>query len=70
MNLQGVVIVGFLLALVLFGRGGLLFGLASVRAGVWPSGTAVLLMVGAVLASVLEILDLPFSGVVTAAAVA
>lgn len=67
---SGVVIVGFLLTLVLFGLGGLLFGLASLRAGVLPRGASVLLMVGAVLASALEILDLPFSGVVFSAAVA
>lgn len=67
---SGVVIVGFLLTLIFFGLGGLLFGLASLRAGVLPRGAVVLLMVGAVLGAMFDILDLPFSAVVFAAAVA
>lgn len=67
---SGVVVAGFLLTVVLFGLGWLLFGLASLQARVLPRGVAVLLMIGAVLGSVLEFLELPFSGVVISAAVA
>lgn len=61
---------GILLTLVLFALGWLLFGLASLRAGVLPRGAASLQMVGAVLGLVLTFLELPFEAVVLGAAVA
>lgn len=46
---SGVLAAGFILTFVLFALGWLLFGLASLRARVLPRGSAVLLMIGAVL---------------------
>lgn len=67
---SGTVAVGFFLTLVLAVLGWLLFGLASLRAEVLPRGSAVLLMVGAVLTFVLILLELPLELVVLGAAVA
>lgn len=67
---SGVIVVGVVLTVVLLGLGWLLFGLASLQARVLPRGVAMLLMIGAVLGSVLEFLELPFSGAVIGAAVA
>jgi hypothetical protein len=67
---SGLALTGFLLGSVLFSLGGLLFGLATLRATVFPRSTAVLLIVGAVLFFALEFLRLPFSGVVISVALA
>jgi hypothetical protein len=67
---SGTVVVGFLLTFVLLSVGGLLFGFASLRAGVLPRGAGVLLMVGGVLGSALDLLNLPFSAVVIGASLA
>jgi hypothetical protein len=66
----GTMAVGITLTLVLFALGWFLFGLASLRAEVLPRGSALLLVVGAVLALVLALLELPFEAVVQGAAVA
>jgi hypothetical protein len=66
----GAMAAGIILTLVLFALGWFLFGLASLQAGVLPRGSALLLIVGAVLALVLAFLDLPFEAVVMGAAVA
>ncbi len=57
---SGVLLIGVILALVLFAAGWLLFGMASLRAKVLPRGAAILLIVGAALFFVLQFLDLPF----------
>lgn len=67
---SGVAIVGYLLAIVLFTLGWLLFGLASLQARVLPRGAAVLLMVGAVLLFVILLLEIPGYSVVFGAALA
>jgi hypothetical protein len=66
----GVFTAGFILTLVLFALGWLLFGLASLQARVLPGGAAVLLMVGAVLVFVLAVLELSLWTVVLGAALA
>lgn len=66
----GVLMVGVILTFGLFALGWLLFGLASLQARVLPRGAAVLLMVGAVLAFVLLVLELPFFIVAFGAALA
>lgn len=66
----GTMAVGIILTYVLFALGWFLFGLASLQAGVLPRGSALLLMVGAVLALVLAFLELPFEAVVLGAAAA
>jgi hypothetical protein len=66
----GSMAVGVILTYVLATLGWFLFGLASLRAGVLPRGAALLTMVGAVLALVLILLELPFEVVVLGAAVA
>jgi len=66
----GTMAAGIILSLALFALGWFLFGLASLRAGVLPRGSALLLMVGAVLALVLAFLELPFEAVVLGTAAA
>jgi hypothetical protein len=66
----GVVVAGVLLSYGLFALGWLLFGWASLRAGVLPRGAAILLMIGAVLFALVGLLDLPFATVVVGVAVA
>ena len=65
---SGALAVGSILSLVLFALGWLLFGLASLRAGMLPRGAAVLLIVGALISFVLTSLDLPLWSVVLGAA--
>ncbi len=67
-NPSGVVAAGIILAFGLFALGWLLFGLASLRAGVLPRGAALLLMVGAVLFFVVSSLEFPGSTIVMGAA--
>jgi hypothetical protein len=67
---SGALAAGLLLTFGLLALGWLLFGLASLRAGVLPRGAALLLMIGAVLYPVGGFLELPFAGVVFGAAVA
>ena len=57
---------GFFLSLSTFGVGWLLFGIATLRARVFPRAAAILLMIGAVIA----VLPLPFTGIVLAIALA
>lgn len=57
---------GFFLTLITFGVGWLLFGIATLLARVYPRISAILLVIGAVIA----VLPLPFTGVVLAIAVA
>ena len=66
----GTMTAGIALTLVLFALGWFLFGLASLRAAVLPRGSALLLLVGALLALVLAFVELPFEAVVLGAAVA
>jgi hypothetical protein len=66
----GVLVAGALLTLGLFALGGLLFGLASLRAGALPRGASVLLMIGALLYPLLGLLEVPFVGVLFGVAVA
>jgi hypothetical protein len=66
----GILMVGVLLTFGLFALGWLLFGLASLQTKMLPRGSAVLLMVGAVLAFVLLFFELPFFIVVFGAALA
>jgi hypothetical protein len=65
---SGTLAAGIILTLVLFALGWLLFGLASLRAGVLPRGAALLLMVGAVLFFVVSLLEFPGSTIVVGAA--
>lgn len=67
---SGSMLAGFLLSYGLWVLGWLLFGLASLRAGVLPRGPALLLIVGAVLAFAMGVLEIPFELVVFGAAVA
>jgi hypothetical protein len=67
-NPSGVVAAGIILTFGLFALGWLLFGLASLRAGVLPRGAALLLMVGAVLFFVVSSLEFPGSTIVMGAA--
>jgi hypothetical protein len=57
---------GFFRSFIVFGLGWLLFGVATLRAGVYPRGAVVLLIVGAVLI----VIRLPLISVVLDAAVA
>jgi hypothetical protein len=66
----GALAAGVILSYVLFALGWLLFGLASLRAGVLPRGAAVLLLIGAAIFPVLAALTLPFAAVVYGVAVA
>ncbi|MEJ2600170.1 MAG: hypothetical protein P8Z00_17685 [Anaerolineales bacterium] len=66
---SGALAVGSILSIVLFALGWLLFGLASLRAGVLPRGAAVLLIVGALLSFILVSLDLPLWSFALGAAV-
>ena len=66
----GVLAVGFILTFILFALGWLLFGLASLLTNVLPRPAAVLLMIGAVLVLVLEIIEGPFVFVVFGIALA
>lgn len=66
----GTLAAGLLITFGLFALGWLLFGLASLRAGVLPRGAAVLLMIGAVLFPALGVLGIPFAGLAFGAAVA
>jgi hypothetical protein len=59
----GVVIAGAILSLLLFALGWFLLGLVSLRAAVLPRGASILLMVGALLFAVINVMDLPFAGV-------
>lgn len=63
-------LVGFLLSFVLAGLGWLLFGVATLRASVYPRGGAVLLMVGAVMTLAPMVAPIPLSGIVLSVAVA
>jgi hypothetical protein len=65
---SGALAVGSILSIVLFALGWLLFGLASVRAGVLPRIAAILLIVGALLSFILTSLNLPLWSVVFGAA--
>lgn len=56
---SGPLVAGFIVTLLLVALGWLLFGWASLRAGVLPRGAAVLLLVGALLFFVLTVLELP-----------
>lgn len=67
---EGSLVAGVFLSLVLLTLGWLLFGLASLRAGVLSRGAAVLLIVGAVLFFVLSFLEWPFGSSILGAAVA
>jgi hypothetical protein len=67
---SGALAAGVILSYVLFALGWLLFGLASLRAGVLPRVAAALLMIGAIMFPVLGALTLPFAGVVYGVAVA
>lgn len=57
-NPPAILIAGFLVGLVLLDLGWLLFGVASLRAGVFPRGAAVLMIIGAVLDFVFALLDI------------
>lgn len=67
---SGITLAGFILTMLLAALGWLLFGLASLQAGVLPRGAAVLLAIGAVLTFVLIFAELPLEVVVLGAAVA
>lgn len=67
---SGATLVGILVTMLLAALGWLLFGLASLQAGVLPRGAAVLLIIGAVLTFVLIFAELPLDVVVLGAAVA
>ena len=67
---SGVLAAGFILTVVLFALGWILFGLASLLAGVLPRGAAVLLIIGAALSFVLDFLELPLGEVVFGVALA
>ena len=66
----GLLAAGFMISFLLLALGWLLFGLASLRARVFPRGAALLLVVGAVLSFVLLMLEAPGSGVVFGVALA
>lgn len=61
---SGVIAAGSILSIMLFALGWLLFGLASLRAGVLPRGAAILMIVGALLSFVLTSFNLPLWSVV------
>jgi hypothetical protein len=67
---SGVSAAGFIFTLLLFALGWFLFGFASMRAKVLPRGAAVILMIGAVLAFALNLLELPLWSAVLGVAVA
>ncbi len=56
---------GFFRSFIVFAFGWLLFGVATLRAGIYPRGAAVLLIVGAVLI----VIPRPLTSIVLAAAV-
>ncbi len=66
----GAFLIGISLTLILFAVGWLLFGLATIRAGVFPRGAGVLLSVGAALFLILGMMELPLWTVILSAAVA
>ena len=66
----GALIAGVLASYVLFALGWLLFGLASLRAGVLARGAAILLMLGTLVFAAGGLAGLPFAGVLYGAAVA
>ncbi len=66
----GAVIAGVLMSYLLFALGWLLFGLASLRAGVLARGASILLMVGALWFVAGGLGELPFAGVLYGAAMA
>lgn len=65
---SGLLLAAYALSYGLFALGWSLLGLASLRARVLPRGSAVLLVIGAVLFLVLAFLELPFWSVVLGAA--
>lgn len=67
---SGAAAAGFIFTLLLFALGWFLFGLASMRARVLPRAASVLLMIGAVLALALNLLELPFWSTLLGIAVA
>lgn len=67
---SGVVAAGVIISFVLFALGYFLFGFASSKTQYFPRGAAILLMVGAVLAFVLFILEAPFALILLGAGVA
>jgi hypothetical protein len=67
---SGAFVTGLVLTFGLFALGGLLFGLATLRAGVLPRGAAALLIIGAVAYPLAGMLELPFAGIVFGLAVA
>jgi len=67
---SGALAVGSILSIVLFALGWILFGVVSLRTGALPRGAAIILIVGALLAFVLTLLDLPLWSVVLGAAIA
>lgn len=74
-NPPAILIAGFLVAVILFDLGWLMFGVASLRGGVWPRGASVLMIIGAVLDFVFVFLDVStgvngIAGLVLVAAVA
>lgn len=66
----GIVAAGVMLSFLLFALGWFLFGLISLRAGVLPRGSAILMMIGAVLFAVVGVLELPFATVLFGVALA
>jgi hypothetical protein len=69
-NPSGTMAAGIILSYFLFALGWLLFGLASLRAGVLPRGAAALLIVGAFLFAIISLLQFPFESIVLGAALA
>lgn len=66
---SGVLLAGAVLTIVVFTLGWLLFGIASLRGGFLPRGSAALLIIGILLYLVGSLLELPFAGVIFGAAV-
>lgn len=66
---SGTLVAGIILSYLLFALGWFLFGLDSLRVGVFPRGSVILVMIGAVLFLVLGILDIPFISVVFGVAI-
>jgi hypothetical protein len=66
----GMLAAGVLLTFILFGLGWFLFGLVLLQTGVLSRGTALAIMIGAILVVVLGLLGLPFNSVVFGVALA
>ena len=66
----GMLAAGVLLSFILFGLGWFLFGLVMLQTEVLSRGTALVIMIGAILVVVLGLLDLPFNSVVFGVALA